>query len=412
MGNRRRRRKPATDLISQLPADAKDLILKFLPIQDAARTALLSTSWKDVWYHHGQLLFGTDFFSFFRSNRCHRGGVGPINTINNVLMLRAGQVNKFEVQIHHWDDPIPEQSDLDRWCLFLSRKGIEELEISITLPGLQYTLPNCILSCPTIRQLVLRGFLLDCPVSPRIVFPAVKLLVFDGVEFRPNVRGTVSSIPNLEELVLCPCDGTNNFVFNALKLEGLGVDVFPCVTDEWGCYALHLAQVKTLYLSADPLWVKSDAITSPVFPIAINLEILKVRGFSFACKKDVCLALQFLQKCPKLMDLRIDGRSSEDVIVSLSEDPPDEDFIIVKDLVMLKTVKIRPFHGYKQEMHYVKSILLKSPVLEELVIMDSCNVNASVSLKIARELMSFPRASPKARLVFMDYQRCWDCWFS
>ncbi|CAH9134250.1 unnamed protein product [Cuscuta epithymum] len=147
MGNRRRRRKPATDLISQLPADAKDLILKFLPIQDAARTALLSTSWKDVWYHHGQLLFGTDFFSFYRSNRCHRGGVGPINTINNVLMLRAGQVNKFEVQIHHWDDPIPEQSDLDRWCLFLSRKGIEELEISITLPGLQYTLPNCILSC-------------------------------------------------------------------------------------------------------------------------------------------------------------------------------------------------------------------------------------------------------------------------
>ncbi|CAH9096282.1 unnamed protein product [Cuscuta epithymum] len=153
--------------------------------------------------------------------------------------------------------------------------------------------------------------------------------------------------------------------------------------------------------------------------VAPSLEIIKVRGINFACKKDTNLAIQFLQKCPKLMDLRIDGASpyvhltsSEDVIPSVLEDSINGGFIIDKDLVMLKTVMIQPFHGFKQEMHYVRTILLKSPVLEELVIMGSCNVNASMSLMITRELMSFPRASPKARIVFMEYQDCWDCWFS
>ncbi|CAH9096280.1 unnamed protein product [Cuscuta epithymum] len=401
---------------SKLPADVKDLILTFLPTRDAARTALLSTNWMNVWYNHGHLVFDSDFFRFFRLTH-HR--LDCIKTINNVLMLRAGQVTKFELHINHRDDPTPEQSDLYRWCLFLSRKGIVELELSISYPRPRYTLPNCILSCPTINLLLLRGFVLDCPVEPRNVFPSVQLLVLEDVEFKPNVSGIATSFPNLKELVLFPCDGISNFVFNAPKLTGLGAIVSPYVTDEWGCFALHQTQIQTLLLSTDPLWLKSDAITSPVFPVAPSLEIIKVRGINFACKKDTNLAIQFLQKCPKLMDLRIDGASpyvhltsSEDVIPSVLEDSINGGFIIDKDLVMLKTVMIQPFHGFKQEMHYVRTILLKSPVLEELVIMGSCNVNASMSLMITRELMSFPRASPKARIVFMEYQDCWDCWFS
>ncbi|XP_019177292.1 PREDICTED: uncharacterized protein LOC109172567 [Ipomoea nil] len=40
------------DLISELPVEVKELIVQCLPFPDAARTAVLSTHWKDVWLQH------------------------------------------------------------------------------------------------------------------------------------------------------------------------------------------------------------------------------------------------------------------------------------------------------------------------------------------------------------------------
>nr|GMD08024.1 F-box/FBD/LRR-repeat protein At1g13570-like [Ipomoea batatas] len=49
------------DLISELPVYLKERILESLPTRDAARTAFLSTHWKDVWLRHGRLAFDWDF---------------------------------------------------------------------------------------------------------------------------------------------------------------------------------------------------------------------------------------------------------------------------------------------------------------------------------------------------------------
>ncbi|XP_019159691.1 PREDICTED: F-box/FBD/LRR-repeat protein At1g13570-like [Ipomoea nil] len=49
------------DLINELPAEVKERVLECLPTRDAARTALLSTHWNEVWLRHGRLVFDQDF---------------------------------------------------------------------------------------------------------------------------------------------------------------------------------------------------------------------------------------------------------------------------------------------------------------------------------------------------------------
>nr|GLL34091.1 F-box/FBD/LRR-repeat protein At1g13570-like [Ipomoea trifida] len=153
------------DLISQLPLEVKDRILGFLRTPEAARTAMLSKHWNDVWLQHGQLTFDWEFLHSVR--KCFEDeGRALVNIINNILFLRAGPIKKFTLQIS-CDDPTPQQSDVDRWCLFLSRNGVEELKICLdsTEDWEEYKLPFCLLSCRTIKQLIVRGPFIDLPVN-------------------------------------------------------------------------------------------------------------------------------------------------------------------------------------------------------------------------------------------------------
>nr|GMD29307.1 F-box/FBD/LRR-repeat protein At1g13570-like [Ipomoea batatas] len=188
MASYRRSRTPSAarkDMISQLPDDVKEKILECLPTSDAARTALLSTDWKDVWLRHGRLVFDTHFFKCLRKCEGDKR-VALVSIINDILLHRAGPVKKFTLHIFYPEDPKPEQSDLDRWCRYLSRNGIEELNICIS--GKKYRLPSCIVSCRTIRQLKLGGdrfddsFDFDCPVNAGCIFHSVTSLVFRNVQ--------------------------------------------------------------------------------------------------------------------------------------------------------------------------------------------------------------------------------------
>nr|GMD27088.1 F-box/FBD/LRR-repeat protein At1g13570-like [Ipomoea batatas] len=125
MASCRRRKSEADagrDVISELPSEVKERILECLPTRDAARTALLSTHWNHVWLRLGRLVFHQDFFECFSKYEGEKG-MAQISTINDILMLRAGPVKKFVLHLRHASDPKPQQSDLDRWCRFLSRNN-------------------------------------------------------------------------------------------------------------------------------------------------------------------------------------------------------------------------------------------------------------------------------------------------
>nr|GME11416.1 F-box/FBD/LRR-repeat protein At1g13570-like [Ipomoea batatas] len=149
------------DLISPLPVDIKHRILECLPTRDAAITALLSTHWNDVWLQHGRLTFDYDFIYSVEqgdNDKCRT----LVDIINNILLFRAGPVKKFTLYVEHYY----RQSDLDRWCLFLLRNGVEELIIKFCNCGEdEYKLPFCILSCRTIKQMSVDGPFIDFPVN-------------------------------------------------------------------------------------------------------------------------------------------------------------------------------------------------------------------------------------------------------
>lgn len=73
---------------------------------------------------------------------------------------------------------------------------------------------------------------------------------------------------------------------------------------------------------------------------------------------------------------------------------------------MLKTIKIESFGGSTVEVEilFVKMLLSISPALERVVIQEYYDMNTSMVVKILRELVRFPRASPNAQIVFLEYK--------
>ncbi|CAH9103552.1 unnamed protein product [Cuscuta europaea] len=345
--HRRLRSKTASNRISQLPEDVKHRILECLTTREAARTALLSTQWRDVWLRHDQLVFdwrlGEDV-----DEECSI----LVEMITGVLLLRSGPVKKFTLQTF-FEESTPYKSDLDLWCLFLSRNGIQNLQLFIEHNedvAEKYTLPFCLIACPTIKNLELDYVDFCFPVNARLgnIFPGVTSLIFTNVRFMPNATGILLKIPNLEELVFHECEDIDNFVVSAPKLKSLTfTNCSTIIESKW--FELHFPVIKTLHFSAS--W----------FGWLLRMDDPSILENSDSWFKD-------------------------------------------QDLCELKTVKIKAFTGLSGEMLLIKKILSKSPALEEVVIKELSNyrIGGPEPLKMTREMIRFPRASPKAQVIFLN----------
>ncbi|CAH9124143.1 unnamed protein product [Cuscuta epithymum] len=410
---RRRRSKPGSDLISQLPEDLKHKILERLDTRSAAKTALFSRQWKDVWLRHGQLVFGWE--------DCPNGGRDEddfkflVKTITNVLLLRTGPVKIFSFSIYRKFNT-PEQSDLDGLCLFLSKNGIEQLHLSI-LPhpdSEKLTIPACIFSCPTIKRLYVDAIDFYGPVcAPHgSILSGVTSIIFTEVEFKAKASGTLPvNIPNLEELSLCWCHRIDNFVFSAPKLKSLIV-VYANSSIELKWFELHLLGIKNLSLTIDSVLVKPEKNIQEWFPTAMNLQVIKLHGFAFLCQKHIVLVIQLLKKCPNLLELGIEIKPKSQVSYEEEEEEADfPDLSIPKDpnrwfddqdLRKLKSVKMQSFNGSREEVAFIKTILSRAPALEEIIIKESVDIDASLASKFRRKMTTFARASSKAEVIFTD----------
>nr|GMD28594.1 F-box/FBD/LRR-repeat protein At1g13570-like [Ipomoea batatas] len=248
------------DLISKFPVEIKNRILECLTTRDAARTALLSTHWNDVWLQHEQLMFDYDFVQGYQQSQDVEGRT-LVSIINNILFSRAGPVKKFTLEIDTENDPLPlpQQYDIDRWCLFLSTNGVEELNLSIYYQVEPYfQLPFCLLSCRTIKKLIVEGPDIDLPLSACGIFSNVTSLAFLNVAFDRNVNGIASSIsiPKLEKLALEDCGGINMFEISSPKLEILSVidSIYEFFHSRW--LEPHLKAIRTLWLCGTSLTVR------------------------------------------------------------------------------------------------------------------------------------------------------------
>ncbi|XP_019167598.1 PREDICTED: F-box/FBD/LRR-repeat protein At1g13570-like isoform X1 [Ipomoea nil] len=395
MAGRRLIETSVVDLISPLPVELKHRILECLSTRDATRTALLSTHWNHVWLQHGRLAFDWDFSDSVQQGHDDEGKT-LVHIINNILLSRAVPVKKFTLCIGNYY-PELRQFDFDRWCVFLSTNGVEELNIHfVNCEEAEYKLPFCILSCRTIKQLRVGGtFIIDLPVnSVGGIFSNVTSISLAGIEFRCTVS---ISMPNIEQLALQDCGGINKFeIISASKLERLSI--YNCVHDvvESRWLAPHLKAIKTLCLCGSSLLYMDASL----FATAINLQLLVLCNFSFGCGKQLTVAMQLFQKCPNLCELEILAdeevcKRDKEALSRLLEDR--EGCFTVQDLKMLKTIKIESFSGSIVEMLFVRMLLSKSPALERVVIIEYVGTDTS-AIECQRQLLRFPRASPKAQI--------------
>ncbi|CAH9118543.1 unnamed protein product [Cuscuta europaea] len=134
-----------SDRISRLPQDILDHILVSFPIQDIAKTAVLSTFWRDLWFTLPQLCFDLQFFSY--CDKKYQGSQyveqsGGLNIINKVLLQHRGKIRKFVIDLYD----VPTQTftswsfDVDQWLHSVTCKGVAEVHLKLG-QGL-YKLPN------------------------------------------------------------------------------------------------------------------------------------------------------------------------------------------------------------------------------------------------------------------------------
>nr|GMD48747.1 F-box/FBD/LRR-repeat protein At1g13570-like [Ipomoea batatas] len=78
---------------------------------------------------HGRLVFDWEFLQSVQQCQDDAGRT-LVKIVHNILFFRTGPIKKFTLQLL-CDDPKPQQSTFDKWCRFLSRNGVEELNLSL-----------------------------------------------------------------------------------------------------------------------------------------------------------------------------------------------------------------------------------------------------------------------------------------
>ncbi|CAH9119650.1 unnamed protein product [Cuscuta europaea] len=135
-------------------------------------------------------------------------------------------------------------------------------------------------------------------------------------------------------------------------------------------------------------------VASAAFPIAINLEEIKLDGFNFAFGKHILFAVQLLKKSPNLLVLEINIQEGFEAVDSeLLEDTIED------DLRTLETLMLNGFGSSEVEVCLVKLLLAKSPALHHVVIHAAQSINDLRHFEATKKLLNYPRASSKAQIV-------------
>nr|GMD69359.1 F-box/FBD/LRR-repeat protein At1g13570-like [Ipomoea batatas] len=173
-------------------------------------------------------------------------------------MQHHGPIRKFIFNFKFEDDlpigngPNSRKFDFDQWFLFITRKGVEEM--NITFPTtIAKKLPNCIFSSSTLKRLHLSGVLVAPTINAPCIFPNVTDLSFDEVVFGTINLDCVIDVPVLETLSFRYCENASYFNIKAPRLDRLTLNDYE-IEDDIEVYRilpvnLDLSFIRTLCLN-------------------------------------------------------------------------------------------------------------------------------------------------------------------
>ncbi|CAL5419055.1 unnamed protein product [Camellia sinensis] len=367
------------DQISELPRNIIEGILERMSIRDVARTSILSTKWRSIWTTILQLKLGNQFFK---------------DTLKVKPIVKHELVN------------------IDRWILFLSRNGIKDLTLINNSDNEPYKLHSCIYSCPELTRLEIVNGIFKAPRESSGFHNLISLHL-KKIAFAHNIlRMLFSMSPLLQRLTIKHCTGIGNLNIQAPKLKRLRVQHNSeiqsiCFTD-----TRNLSYVAIIFglTMGSPKSVKTPNVVRFLgdFP---RIAVLNLDGFFI--KRGVPHRLpttaNFL-KLPQLDETSDLGknvesrnltciimeRNDEELVLNRLEAPNCMDRMLDK----LQSVKISYVMGLKPELLFIKLLLARSPMLEAIFIQHSAEVDFEKGFSISKELVRFPRVSPKATIIY------------
>ncbi|XP_022771905.1 F-box/FBD/LRR-repeat protein At1g13570-like isoform X2 [Durio zibethinus] len=330
-----------SDRISNLPWDVLNSILMHLPLRDAARTSLLSRTWKYKWTNLSQFVIDDKCFPNSLPDKARWGEVRRI--FNHVRSNHSGPIEKFKLAAYCY----PDHSDLDEWIIFLTFNGIKELILQDFSVIRRFKLPPCLFSCPQLICLELHGCIFKLPTTFG-GFNCLKSLTLTQVSIiSETLERLIHSCPILERLTLLNIDHLAILRIHNQNLKYLKVD------SEFEDISLESCP---LLASVDIHMIPMDGRTVPRKLEKGNpSNLIRVLGCLHGIKK-LSLSSDFIK-------VVYSNQACRRVLGFLKEQSRYDFFFS-----QLKVVRIRGLHGTKPEWEFLKLILAHSPVLETLTI--------------------------------------------
>jgi hypothetical protein len=210
---------PELDRISCLPGHIIDQILSLMPIKEAVRTSVLSSSWRNIWYTLPNLVFDKHCISVAASKDPSVINNKFLRIVDHVLLQHSGPINKFMFSDNENGlIRVCDVSDVHRWVLHLSRRSIKELELQFWLKE-RYKIPWCLFSCQSLRHLGLHSCQFKLPTMFEGFRNLKKLVLVEVTLAQDDYENMISGCPLLDHLVLMEVDGFSQINIHAPNLK-------------------------------------------------------------------------------------------------------------------------------------------------------------------------------------------------
>ncbi|XP_076926133.1 F-box/FBD/LRR-repeat protein At1g13570-like [Bidens hawaiensis] len=383
------------DFISGMPDNVLTNILDRLPLQDAARTAILSSNWRFKWTMLiSQLVFDRRFFEYLRKTKAENN---QERVISRILLQLRGAITKCVLYVDEELDV--DDEDVIHWISFLSRKGIKDLTLE-DYNDTPFKLPIHLFSCLELKHLALRNCCFNPPPTFH-GFPNLLSLEFYGAD--SELGGVITRCPLLEILKLedtytsCKVKIDEIARLENLKILSLSLRNLDTTMNFSSSNTIiellgslpKLQQLELDFECGKLIEAVANTGSSIAFPCLQDLTLLSIdlcNGIQLSC------AFELIRSCPNLRTLEI--------IVGKCEADPIPIPEVEYNITGLKRLELKNFKGSENEMYLIKYLFACSPLLKKIVIHPYFSLAPGEQLMFARKLLKLRRASTLAEIDF------------
>ncbi|XP_058745791.1 F-box/FBD/LRR-repeat protein At1g13570-like [Vicia villosa] len=382
------------DPISDLPGNVIDCILQHLFVKDLIRTSILSTKWRYMWTSVPRLKFNDEFYCMFDNLNDPASEFSRI--ITEILFLHNGPILEFILQVPWASDSKDKitYEYLNKWILFLSRKGLKHIKLTSDERDL-VQVPSHLFSCRGLTYLQLDTCNLSIPSS----FYGFKTLLHLCLEFMTFELGALETLlsgcPLLEKLDIEYCSGCECI---DLSSSSALIDLTLSLPQKCA-FGLNKIQRLTLVL------LRKTLLCTDVFPLSqliTSLKYLRLDEVNLDEREELLYIVSVLKNASNLVELHIVTYEANDYKVQVPA-PSEKLEFSGCCLSELQKVNIRVGTSTKHAMSLARFILATSLALKTLTFdFRFCmKPDASILLSISQDLLWMERASQRAHVEFI-----------